>query len=195
VRHADRDLVAYAMDLAGRSTAQLVNKWMFSPKAIDASAQGIFTEKLAGDSSIAKKLTWENIVGLEAEVKTKNVPIDNTACYIMSPKTEAALKSAPVSLKGSNHAGKFIIEDGKVNGYDYLVSQACVDASGNTYIGFGVFSNAVIQTVGAPTMVIDQISQAKKDIVEVVLNTEVAVDVQRPEAFACFPLDASSYTA
>ena len=57
VRHADRDLVAYAMDLAGRSTAQLVNKWMFSPKAIDASAQGIFTEKLAGDSSIAKKLT------------------------------------------------------------------------------------------------------------------------------------------
>lgn len=57
IKHADRDLVAYAMSLAGRATAQLINKWMFAPKAIDASAQGIFTEKLAGDSSVAKKAT------------------------------------------------------------------------------------------------------------------------------------------
>lgn len=113
----------------------------------------------------------------------------------MSPKTEAKLKSAPVALKGSNHAGKFIIEDGKINGYPYLVSQVCVDASANDYIGFGIFSNAMVQTVGAPVMVIDNLSQSKKDIVEVNMNTEVAVDVLRPEAFACFKVDASSFIA
>ena len=65
----------------------------------------------------------------------------------MSPKTEAKLKSAPVALKGSNHAGKFIIEDGKINGYPYLVSQVCVDASANDYIGLDTI-NAVCQEAG-----------------------------------------------
>lgn len=55
IRHADRDLVAYAINLAGKATGTLVNKWMFAPTAIDASAQGLFTEKLAGDASVAKK--------------------------------------------------------------------------------------------------------------------------------------------
>ena len=55
IRHADRDLVAYAINLAGKATGALVNKWMFAPTAIDASAQGLFTEKLATDASVAKK--------------------------------------------------------------------------------------------------------------------------------------------
>ena len=195
IKHADRDLVAYAMDLAGRATAQLINKWMFAPVAIDASAQGIFTEKLAGDASVAKKATWENIVDLEAQVKAANVNIDETAAYIMSPQTEAKLKSAPVALKGNNHTGKFIIEDNKINGYPYLVSGVVRDASANDYIGFGVFSNALIQNVGTLSLVVDNLSQSKKNITEVNFNGEYAVDVQRPEAFACFKVDASSFVA
>jgi hypothetical protein len=113
----------------------------------------------------------------------------------MSPQTEAKLKSAPVALKGNNHTGKFIIEDNRINGYPYLVSGVVRDASANDYIGFGVFSNALIQNVGTLCLVVDNLSQSKKNITEVNFNTEYAVDVQRPEAFACMKVDASSFVA
>lgn len=178
---------------------------MFSPVGVvgnDSSTahKGLFVDALATDASVAKKVTWENIVGLETAVLNKNVAIDGTAAYVLSPATAGALKSAPVALKGGNHTGKFIIEDNKINGYPYLVSNCVknVDASGNVtdFIGFGVFSNAMIQEVGTPVMVVDNLSKSKKDITEINTNAEFAVDVIRPEAFACFKIDPStSYTA
>lgn len=61
IREADIDLVSYAIKLAGRAEAQLINNWMFNPKGVvgnDSSTAhaGIFTAKLAGDSSVAKQL-------------------------------------------------------------------------------------------------------------------------------------------
>lgn len=114
----------------------------------------------------------------------------------MSPKTEGVLKSMPVALKGGNKTGKFIIgDDGKINGYPYLVSNACRDASNNDYIGFGVFDNVLVQRVGDPFIVVDFMSQSKKDITEVNLNDLIGLQIIREQAFSCFPIDASSYIA
>lgn len=53
----------------------------------------------------------------------------------------------------------------------------------------------LINTVGDPTLVVDNLSRSKEDIVEVNLNQEVAVDVLRSEAFAVLKLDNKSWTA
>lgn len=198
VKECDIDLVDYALNLAGKAEAQLINTWVLAPNGLvgnDSSTahKGPFVAKLASDSSVAGTANWTGIVSLESAVKSQNVTIDDTAAYVLSPSTEGKLKSAAVAKKDAG-SGRFIIEDGKINGYPYLVSQAVVDTStGDEYIGFGVWDNLLIQRVGNPTLVVDNLSRSKENIIEVNMNDEVAVQVIRPEAFACMKLDSSSF--
>ena len=88
---------------------------------------------------------------------------------------EAELKSTPKDA-GS---GLMVLENGIMNGYPVLVSNA-VDG----YIGFGVFSNFLIQKVGTPDLVVDNLSRSKENITEVNFNDNIAMQVIRQEAFA-----------
>lgn len=200
VKECDIDLIDYAFNLAGKAEAQLINTWVLAPNGLvgnDSSTahKGAFVDHLASDSSVAGKANWEGLVGLEAKVKKANVYVDSTAAYVLSPTTEGKLKSAAVAKKDAG-SGRFIIEDGKINGYPYLVSQAVVDAStGDEYIGFGVWDNLLIQRVGNPSIVVDNLSRSKENIIEVNMNDEVAVQIIRPEAFSCMKLDSSSFIA
>lgn len=169
IKEADMNLVSYAIQLCGKAEAQLINKVMFSNTAVN-SKKGAFVDakKVTGATSFA------NLVKLEGEVKKANVNIDGTAAYVLSPDVESTLKVTPKDA-GS---GRMVIEDGKINGYPYLVSN---DVNG--YVGFGVFSNFLIQKVGTPDMVVDNLSRSKENITEVNFNDEVAMQVIRQEAF------------
>lgn len=170
IKEADINLVSYAINLCGKAEAQLINKVMFSPSEV-SGVKGAFVDA----NSISGALSYKNIVKLAAQVKKANVIIDGTAAYVVSPEMEAELKSTPKDA-GS---GLMVLENGIMNGYPVLVSNA-VDG----YIGFGVFSNFLIQKVGTPDLVVDNLSRSKENITEVNFNDNIAMQVIRQEAFA-----------
>lgn len=173
IKEADINLVNYAINLAGKSEAQLINKVMFAKEAVN-SQKGCFVDAYASETGTTA-ISYKNIVKLAAKVKKNNVIFDNTAAYVVSPEIEAELKTTPLDA-GS---GRMVLENGVMNGYPVLVSNAVTG-----YIGFGVFSNFLIQKVGTPDLVVDNLSRSKENITEVNFNDNVALQVIRKEAFA-----------
>mgnify|MGYP000799274781 FL=1 len=173
IKEADINLVNYAINLAGKSEAQLINKVMFANAEVNGQ-KGAFVDAYAAETGTTA-ISYKNIVKLAAKVKKANVIFDNTAAYVISPETEAELKTTPVDA-GS---GRMVLENGVMNGFPVLVSNAV-----QNYIGFGVFSNFLIQKVGTPDMVVDNLSRSKENITEVNFNDNVALQVIRKEAFA-----------
>lgn len=173
IKEADINLVNYAINLAGKSEAQLINKVMFANAEVNGQ-KGAFVDAYAAETGNTA-ISYKNIVKLAAKVKKANVIFDNTAAYVVSPDVEAELKTTPIDA-GS---GRMVLENGQMNGYPVLVSNA---VSG--YIGFGVFSNFLIQKVGNPDLVVDNLSRSKENITEINFNDNVALQVIRPEAFA-----------
>ena len=170
IKEADINLVSYAINLAAKAEAQLINKVMFANAAVN-SQNGAFVKAAATTG----EATYKNIVALAGTVKKANVIIDETAAYVISPEMEATLMATPVDA-GS---GRMILENGMIAGYPVLVSSAV-----EGYIGFGVFSNFLIQKVGVADMVVDNLSRSKENITEVNFNDNVALQVIRQEAFA-----------
>lgn len=170
IKEADINLVSYAINLCGKAEAQLINKVMFAPYEI-SGVKGAFVDA----DSINGALSYKNIVKLAAKVKKANVIVDGTAAYVVSPEMEAELKSTPKDA-GS---GLMVLENGMMNGYPVLVSNAV-----DNYIGFGVFSNFLIQKVGTPDLVVDNLSRSKENITEVNFNDNIAMQTIRQEAFA-----------
>jgi HK97 family phage major capsid protein len=173
IKEADINLVNYAINLAGKSEAQLINKVMFAKEAVN-SQKGCFVDAYAAETGNTA-ISYKNIVKLASKVKKNNVIFDNTAAYVISPDVEAELKTTPIDA-GS---GRMVLENGQMNGYPVLVSNAV-----EGYIGFGVFSNFLIQKVGAPDLVVDNLSRSKENITEVNFNDNIALQVIRKEAFA-----------
>lgn len=173
IKEADINVVSYAINLAGKSEAQLINKVMFANTEVNGQ-KGAFVDAYAAETGNTA-ISYKNIVKLAAKVKKANVIFDNTAAYVVSPEIEAELKTTPLDA-GS---GRMILENGQMNGFPVLVSNA---VSG--YIGFGVFSNYLIQKVGTPDLVVDNLSRSKENITEINFNDNVALQVIRKEAFA-----------
>lgn len=173
IKEADINLVNYAINLAGKSEAQLINKVMFANAAVNGQ-KGAFVDAYAAETGTTA-ISYKNIVKLAAKVKKANVIFDNTAAYVISPDVEAELKTTPIDA-GS---GRMVLENGTMNGFPVLVSNA---VSG--YIGFGIFSNFLIQKVGTPDMVVDNLSRSKENITEINFNDNIALQVIRKEAFA-----------
>lgn len=173
IKEADINLVNYAINLAGKSEAQLINKVMFAKEAV-SSQKGCFVDAYAAETGNTA-ISYKNIVKLAAKVKKANVIFDNTAAYVVSPDVEAELKTTPID----SGSGRMVLENGQMNGFPVLVSNAV-----EGYIGFGVFSNFLIQKVGAPDLVVDNLSRSKENITEVNFNDNIALQVIRKEAFA-----------
>jgi len=181
IKEADINLVSYAIRLAGEAAGRLVNKIMFT-KTVISGQKGAFVDKYAAATAIAlADLTYEDLVGLNAKVKAKNIGFDNTAAYVMNASTEAKLKCTPKYMgkdAAKNGNGGMILEGNTIDGYPVLISEE-VDG----YIGFGVFSNYLIQKVGTADLVVDNLSRSKENITEVNFNDNIAMQIVRDEAF------------
>ena len=192
ILEADINLVNYALNIEAKAEATLLNKIMFGKTAVSGQ-KGLFVDAYAATGATAAKsvaltgLTYADIVGLRTVVANKDVPFDSTAAYVCSPNVAAQLLTTP---KSKNIAAGFIAERGDVQGIQYVDGYPVLISTvvDDSYMGFGVFSNALIQRVGAPSVVVDNISRSKEDITEVNFNTYDAIDILRPEAFAVLKL-------
>lgn len=196
------DILGYSLRAMREAQARLMNKCLFSPVSVTndgKTVKGIFVDALAADASVAGKCSWANIVALESQIKEKDAEITERAAWVMSPSTADKLRSKPIAVKAP-YGDRFILEDGKIDGIPVIESNACnaYDASGNitySYIGLaGDWSQVIVQEVGAPSLVIDPYTEAKKNIVELVLNGDFGFEVERAENFAVMKVDSTSWT-
>lgn len=162
------------------SVSRLLNKWMFNKTQLSKASDGCFVKAYAtpavtcaGDTP-----TWAEVLKIEAAALEKGVILDNTACWVCSASMVAKLKSAPKDA-GS---GRFIMEDGKIDGYPVFVTEYVE----KDMLGFGVFSYELVGQFGEMRMTVDSSSAAvaKKNLTYFVFNSDYDMLTLREEAFA-----------
>lgn len=103
----------------------------------------------------------------------------SNVCFVIDATTEADLKAAP---KAAGQGG-FIIEGGKLAGYNYVVShyintklndsKTDLEATADRYIGVGLFNYEAIQQHGEVRLNIDATSEtvSQDNVTSVIFNT------------------------
>ena len=126
-----------------------------------------------GVTAMTTALKFGDIVDAEAELDAANVTGAYT--YILSPKAKAALRT----LSKDAGSGRFVLEDGEIEGSKALVSSNVV-AKGMVV---GDFSDYVIAQWGAIDLVVDNYSVATEGKVRLVVNAYFDAKPRRSTSF------------
>lgn len=120
--------------------------------------------------------TYKEILKAVASFTNNGYDI-STVALVIDATTEAELKATP---KAQGQGG-FIIENGKLAGYDYVVSHfidttldtdnKTLKATDDRYIGIGLFPYLAVQQHGDVRLTVDPISKARKNVTVVTINT------------------------
>ena len=140
-----------------------------SDAGTDEKPAGLFD----GVTAMTTALKFGDIVDAEAELDAANVTGAYT--YILSPKAKAALRT----LSKDAGSGRFVLEDGEIEGSKALVS------SNVTAKGFvvGDFSDYVIAQWGAIDLVVDNYSKSTEGKVRLVVNAYFDAKPRRSSSF------------
>lgn len=131
--------------------------------------EGLFN----GVTAMTTALKFGDIVDAEAELDAANV--SGAYTYILSPKAKAALRT----LSKDAGSGRFVLEDGEIEGSKALVSSNVV-AKGMVV---GDFSDYVIAQWGAIDLVVDNYSVATEGKVRLVVNAYFDAKPRRATSF------------
>lgn len=131
--------------------------------------EGLFN----GVTAMTTALKFGDIVDAEAELDAANV--SGAYTYILSPKAKAALRT----LSKDAGSGRFVLEDGEIEGSKALVSSNVV-AKGMVV---GDFTDYVIAQWGAIDLVVDNYSVATEGKVRLVVNAYFDAKPRRATSF------------
>lgn len=126
-----------------------------------------------GVTAMTTALKFGDIVDAEAELDAANV--NGAYTYILSPKAKAALRT----LSKDAGSGRFVLEDGEIEGSKALVSSNVV-AKGMVV---GDFSDYIIAQWGAIDLVVDNYSVATEGKVRLVVNAYFDAKPRRATSF------------
>lgn len=135
----------------------------------DEKPEGLFN----GVTAMTTAVKFGDIVDAEAELDAANVTGAYT--YILSPKAKAALRT----LSKDAGSGRFVLEDGEIEGSKALVSSNVV-AKGMVV---GDFSDYVIAQWGAIDLVVDNYTKATEGKVRLVVNAYFDAKPRRATSF------------
>ena len=124
-------------------------------------------------------VSWQDVLDLEAAVKSQNAMVGRGS-YITTSKIESKLKGT----QKANALG-FILENGGMNGYQVLTTNALPSVAGTNSIIFGDFSQLMIGTWGSLELELDRNYNTAKGLHQLVTFFDYDVALKRPEAF-CF---------
>lgn len=184
------DVLAFLQSKIDQAFRLMLATKVYSQAAFTGLKGGFSGLTAAGTITIGAN-TAANILAAVADFTDKGFNTDNL-CIVLDAATEARLKVTPVA----SGQGGFIIQDGRLLGYEYVVTGRlntvlggdAKTAEANTdttklypttakYIGFGFFNYLKVQQHGEYRLSIDGTSkaQAKKNCVGVTLNTEISI--------------------
>lgn len=120
--------------------------------------------------------TLKELVKLKSAILGTNI-IPDGLCYVMNESMKGQLEATP-KWDGSNVA---IVDDaGKINGVPVFTTNNVADG----IVHIGAFKYAPQGLFGDMVFIVDPYSQARKNAIDFVLNTDYAITVLRQEAFA-----------
>ena len=140
-----------------------------SDAGTDEKPEGLFN----GVTAMTTAVKFGDIVDAEAELDAANV--SGAYTYILSPKAKAALRT----LSKDAGSGRFVLEDGEIEGSKALVSSN-VAAKG---LVVGDFTDYVIAQWGAIDLVVDNYTKATEGKVRLVVNAYFDAKPRRATSF------------
>lgn len=176
---ASPELYQGAIREVARLTAETINKWIVSPtKIVDVeNVQGVFVkeESDANVTTFAGEVpTWEEIVQLET-LTLSTVGADETGLYVVHPSMAHVLKTTPKAT-----GSEMMMDKGIINNYPVYVTTDVPEG----FVGFGFFSNVVVNEFDTLDIIKDSILRATEYITVIHCNYEADVAVLREKAFA-----------
>lgn len=189
-----------------KAVRQLLNKIIFAPAKVTGATNlvGPFAKILEVDAKDDSQKTDEEkkyhavvdipnllaaatspkaiaaalVKGMKAAVLATGIE-GNHLCWVMSKATEAILEITPINEKGVFIP---ILQNGRMFGLPVYTTNTINDQN-TEYIGLGDFGYQPMGLFGTLRFIVDPYSQARKDSVDFVLNTDYATKTLRPEAF------------
>lgn len=164
------------------AVAKLINKIMFSPDKVTnaTTLAGPFVALKASAEPIGLEPTFRDFNAMKAAVLKEGV--DGTAmCWVMTQAQKAIAEATPKDA-GS---GIMVCENDKIAGLPVF----CTNYIGE-YIGLGDWRYQPLGLFGDISFVIDPYSQARKDAVDFVLNTNYGTTTLQEKAFALAKVEA-----
>lgn len=180
IDNAAFDLMGYVRGKFGLALKKYLAKKVYS-QAAWTGIKGAFSGLTATGTITLDKDAYLNILKVVANFANKGLDASKV-CFVMDAVTEAELK-ATVKAEGQ---GGFLIENGKLAGYDYVVTHlinTTLDSNKklvpttDRYLGVGFFEYEALQQHGVVRMTVDATSKAVaiKNETAIVLNTAYSI--------------------
>jgi len=185
IDNAAFDLMGYVRGKFGLALKKYLAKKIYS-QAAWTGIKGAFSGLTAAGTITLDKNAYKNILKVVAEFADKGLDASKV-CFVMDAVTEADLK-ATVKAEGQ---GGFLIENGKLCGYDYVVTHLInttfkggsgadkynLVPTADRYLGVGFFEYEALQQHGLVRMTVDATSKAVaiKNETAIVLNTAYSI--------------------
>ena len=180
IDNAAFDLLAFVQQKATLALRKYIAEKLYSQADWDGN-KGPFSGLTPASTITLDATAYKNI--LEAVATFVDAGYDpQNICLVVDAATEADLKATP---KAAGQGG-FIIEDGKLAGYNYVVTpyinttldsdKKSLKATTDRFIGIGLFNYEVIEQHGQVRMTVDSTSEAvaASNVTSVVINMEMS---------------------
>lgn len=181
LNQSDGVLEMIIREIMPRAIRLLLNKVLFSTTKVNGATNlvGPFVGKAADATALSSIPTFKEL-NVDMKAKLLETGIDGEhLCWIMTKSMAAVLEGTPVNANGI-----FVpmLQNGMLCGLPVYTTN-CIRDEKTEYIGLGDWRYQPMGLFGTIRFIVDPYSQARKDSVDFVLNTDYGTKTLRPEAF------------
>lgn len=190
LNQSDGVLEMIVREVMPRAIRLLLNKVLFSTTKVNGATNlvGPFVGKVAGATSLSAVPTFKEL-NVDMKAKLLETGIDGEhLCWIMTKSMAAVLEGTPINEKGIFMP---MLQNGVLCGLPVYTTN-CIRNDKTEFIGLGDWRYQPMGLFGTIRFIVDPYSQARKDSVDFVLNTDYGTKTLRSEAFMLGKVAAAS---
>ena len=135
---------------------------------------GIYATAGVNEVATSGIYSWEGVVSAEAAIRKTNVT--GNLYWVMNSNDKAKFET---TLKDDVAGATYLCEDNKIKGYEVVVNNFLTDGQ----IILGDFTDVAVAEFGPLKIKVDDISLAKKQAIQVIMDMEFDCCVRRPGSF------------
>lgn len=135
---------------------------------------GIYATSGVNEVPVSGIYSWEGVVEAEAAIRKTNVT--GNLYWVMNSNDKAKFET---TLKDNVAGATYLCEDNKIKGYEVVVNNFLADGQ----IILGDFTDVAVAEFGPLKIKVDDISLAKKQAIQVIMDMEFDCCVRRPGSF------------
>lgn len=135
---------------------------------------GIYSTTGVNEIPVSGIYSWEGVVAAEAAIRKTNVT--GNLFWVMNSNDKAKFET---TLKDDVAGATYLCEDNKIKGYEVVVNNFLADGQ----IILGDFTDVAVAEFGPLKVKVDDITLAKKQAIQVIMDMEFDCCVRRPGSF------------